>query len=479
LQLRKYLTGDVVMTDLVLQSKDAGTEQRNRWLLVAVVGLAVFMANVDLGIVNVAMPSIQLDLGTQPDVTQWVALGYFLPMIVLALPSGRWLDQVGKRAALGFAASGFGLASIACALSPNIGVLIAARVTQGVFGAVLFAMTPVLATFAVRPEARGRAMSVVTTMVPMGAVSGPALGGVLVGHLGWEWIFYVNIPVCFAVILLGLNQIPAAGSLRLPGRDWLVEAVLLGSSVSMLMVGLALTARHGLGSLMLSALALLPLWIWSRLPVSEPSRNILRSSRVLLPLTALMTTMTAVGLTQYLTPFFLSQVLRLSPGQVGATVLAFAVGMAASATVSGAVCDRWGPAAPQLIGSVLSLIGLVLMVSLDGTWGPLDVVWRLALFGVGHGLFAAPNQSLVMSSAPKPMLGTLGASSALVRQLGLSLGPAVATITWSLSGYRTAGMAVAFVIGAVAILVAGLSVIIRGDQGTGESPQVARSTSTC
>lgn len=435
--------------------------QRNRWLLVAVVGLAVFMANVDLSIVNVALPSIQQDLHTRPDVTEWVALGYFLPLIALALPSGRWLDRVGKRAALGLAATGFGLASIACALSPTIGVLIGARVVQGAFGAVLFAMTPVLATIAVRPEARGRALSVVTTLSPLGAISGPALGGLLVGRLGWEWIFYVNVPVCLAVILLGFSQMPADGPLRLPGRDWLVEAFLLGSSGTALLVGLTFTARDGLGWLVISALAIVPLWIWWRLPVSQAPRDLLRSGRVLPPLAGLMTMMAAVGFVQYLTPFFLTQALHLSPGKIGATVLAFPVGMAVSGPISGVASDRWGARAPQLLGSALALIGLVLMVPLNDTWGPFDVAWRLALFGIGHGLFAAPNQSSVMSSAPESMLGTLGASSALVRQLGFSLGPAVATLTWSLSGYTTAGMAVAFAIAAAAVLVAGLSAGVR------------------
>jgi hypothetical protein len=88
-------------------------------------------------------------------------------------------------------------------------------------------------------------------------------------------------------------------------------------------------------------------------------------------------------------------------------------------------------------------------------------VWRLAVFGVGHGLFAAPNQSSVMSSAPRSMLGTLGASSAVARQLGLSLGPALATLTWALSGYTTAGMAVAFGIAAAAVVAAGLAATVR------------------
>jgi MFS family permease len=111
-------------------------------------------------------------------------LGYLLPFAGLALPSGRWLDTVGQRAALVFSLDGFALASVAAGLTPSLAWLIVARLVQGTFGALLFSLVPALATTAVRPEARGRAMGLITTLGPLGLISGPGLGGVLVDALG-------------------------------------------------------------------------------------------------------------------------------------------------------------------------------------------------------------------------------------------------------------------------------------------------------
>jgi MFS family permease len=315
--------------------------QRNNWLLVAVAGIAVFMATMDASIVTVALPDIGSSLRVRPDVAQWVALGYFLPLIALALPSGRWLDGVGRRSALLFAGAGFGISSAICGLAPGIGVLVAARVLQGAFGSALFAMTPVLATMAVRPEARGRALSVNATLGPLGAVAGPALGGLLVGQLGWRWIFYVNVPVCAIMILLGLNQMRADGPLRLPGSQWVVETALLGAAVTALLLGLTLTAGGGLGWLAVGVLAMPFGWLWARLRVSEAPRRLLSSPGVRAPLASLLTMMTALGLMQYLTPFFLAHVLHAPVGRIGTTVLAFPAAMAAIGPLAGMMTDRW------------------------------------------------------------------------------------------------------------------------------------------
>ncbi|MFF3375355.1 MFS transporter [Streptomyces sp. NPDC002680] len=437
------------------------TPQRDRWLLVAAAGLAVFMATIDMSIVNVAMPAIQKDLDTEPTVTEWVAIGYFLPLIALALPSGRWLDRVGKRAALGFAATGFGVASVACGLSPTIEVLIGARVAQGLFGSVLFAMTPVLATLAVRPEVRGRALSVFATLGPLGAVSGPAVGGLLISGLGWQWIFYVNVPVCAAVVALGMSQIAPDGPLRIPGRDWFAEAALLGAGTAALMLGLSFTASEGLGWLALSALAVPFVWIWARRPSSAAPLSLLRTPGVTGPLVSLLTMMTALAFVQYLAPFFLDQVLDRSAGTVAATVLAFPLAMGVCGPISGVLTDRWNPRLTMITGATVATVGLLLLLPLDEGWQPADVAWRLAVIGAGVGLFTAPNQTTLMSNAPKQMMATVGAGSSLIRQLGLSLGPALATLTWALNDYRTSGMRIGLGVAVVAALIAGVSAARR------------------
>ncbi|WP_456319978.1 MFS transporter [Plantactinospora alkalitolerans] len=427
---------------------------RDRWVLVGAAGLAVFMASLDMSIVNIALPAIQQDLGTRASVTEWVVLGYLLPLIALALPSGRWLDGVGRRPALVFSVAGFAVASVACGLAPGIEALIAARVLQGAFGAVLLALIPALATTAVRPQARGRAMGVVTTVGPLGLVSGPALGGLLVQGLGWPWIFYVNVPVSLAVIAIGWRQLPAGGRLRLPDRAWYVEATFLGTAVVALMLGLSLAADGDLGWLALALLAIPLVLLWRRLSTSAAVRDLLATPGVPAPHVALAAASTAIGLVFFVIPFHLVEIRHVEQATAGLTVLAFPLAMAVTGPLGGVLADWWGARRTALVGAALFTVALGLLVPLGDDWTPLDLAWRLAAAGIGNGLFNAPNMTMAMSSAPKPLLATAGASTSLARQSGFALGPALATTVWALSDYRAGGLRLAVGIGSVVSVVA-------------------------
>jgi MFS family permease len=144
----------------------------NRWWLVLGAAAALVMVTIDSSIVNVALPTIGAHFQTPAAVTEWTVLGYLLPMVALVVPAGGWLDRSGRRPAFLLAIVGFAASSVAAGLSPSIGWLIAARVVQGAFGALLNAQVPALVTTAVRPDVRGRAMSILATLGPLGAATG-------------------------------------------------------------------------------------------------------------------------------------------------------------------------------------------------------------------------------------------------------------------------------------------------------------------
>ncbi len=452
--------------------------QRNRWWLVGAVGLVVFMVQLDATIVSVALPVLQADLHTGPSVIEWVILGHLLPIIALVLPSGRWLDSTDKRAVLALSTGGFALTSALAGAAPAIGWLIAARVAQGVFGAVLLALTPALSTIAVRPEARGRAMGIVTTLGPLGAVTGPALGGFLVEHLGWPWIFYVNVPVSLIVIAVGLRQLEPDGRFRLPDSSWAVEALALSTGLVALFVGLSLAASHGPGWSALALLAVPPLLAWRRLETSQAVRRVMQVPGMVGPHVALLGLFIATGFVQFLAPFFLQQVLGVSASTTGLIILAFPVAMAVLGTLSGALADAWGSRRAAVAGAVVTTAGLALLAPLGGSLTAAELAWRLAIVGVGVGLFNAPNMTTAMSSAPRHLLGTTAASTSLARQLGLALGPAIATALWALSDYGASGMRGGIVVAAVlsAATVVVLARDVRVDRG--DETSVARLTPT-
>jgi MFS family permease len=434
--------------------------ERNRWWLVAAAGLAVFMASVDMSIVIVALPVIEADLGIPTSMAEWVVLAYLLPLAGLALPSGRWLDTVGHRAALAFSLSGFALASVAAGLAPGLVWLIAARVVQGTFGALLFSLVPALATTAVQPQARSRAMGLITTLGPLGLLSGPVLGGLIVDGLGWPWIFFVNVPVSIVVLTVGLRLLPSGAALRAPDRTWFAEALLLTGAVAALLLSLSLTASHGLAWLALALLAVPLLGLWLRMSTSAAVIRLLRTAGESGPHLALTTAATAIGVVFFITPFFLQRSLGESVSAAGLTILAFPAGMALMGPVGGFLGDWWGARRTAMLGGALFTVGLALLVPLDGSWGLGDLAWRLLLAGCGNGLFNAPNMAIAMTHAPRALLATTGASTSLARQMGFALGPALATLAWALSSYQPGGMRAAMLL-ATALSAASVVALAR------------------
>src|SRR5262245_57742275 len=261
---------------------------QNRWWLVVGSGLAVFMVALDASIVTVALPTIGRHFRVAAAVTEWTIVGYLLPMVALVLPAGRWLDRSGRRPAFVLAIVGFAASSAAAGAAPGIVWLIAARVAQGVFGALLSALVPALVAGAVRPEFRGRAMSVVATLGPMGAVTGPAAGGLLISTVGWPAIFFVSVPVSVAVIAVTVPALDAGGGLRLPDGRWLAESALLAAAGTALVGGLALAASRGLAWLAAALLAIPLAAAWSRLRTSRPVADLVRSPGLTGPLLALL-----------------------------------------------------------------------------------------------------------------------------------------------------------------------------------------------
>jgi MFS family permease len=423
---------------------------RTNWLLVTATGVAVFMAQLDATVVNVALPTIEAELGIGTSLTQWIVLGYVLPMIALSLPSGRWLDGVGQRSAMVFAVTGFALASVAVGIAPSIGWLIGARVIQGAFAAVLFALIPVLTTVASRPESRGRAMGIVMTLGPLGGVSGPVIGGLVIEHIGWQWIFYLNVPVSLVVIAIGLTQLPPGRPLRLPGAGFGAEVGLLTMTAAALMLSLTFTAEYGPAWLLLAPAAVPFVLLWHRHPSSAAVRELIRAPGMAGPHLVLLTEMTAVMAVAFLVPFHLQRTAGASPAEIGLTMLAFPLGTMAFGLVGGALADRFTARRVTGAGAIVVALGIAVTIPLGPDWGMAELSWRLAVMGIGAGLLAGPNQTMAMNNSPRHLLGTTGASTSLARQIGVAFGPALATTLWALPGYSITGMRVA--IGAAAML---------------------------
>ncbi len=406
-------------------------DQSRRTLLVAALG--TFMATLDSSIVNISLPVIARDLEAGVAATQWVQLAYSLGVTALLLVAGRAADLAGRRRVYvgGFLA--FTAASALCGLARDIGSLIAARGLQAVGAAMIMANGPALVASAFEPGRRGRALSVIAVTVSLGLTLGNSAGGLLTSLAGWRWIFLVNLPVGLAGAWYGARVLAAEtrrGSR--PSLDW-PGALASGTGVGLLLLGVSRGADWGWGSpavagcLALSA-ASLAAFVLREARTGDPllPLDLFRNRTFRTANVASLLTFTATVALTFLMPFYLVTVLGRSPAEAGLIYLTAPLSLSLLAPLGGRLADRTGTRGPTVAGLALVVIGLLLLADLGPHATAFEVIWRLVLVGAGQGLFQTPNNTALLSSAPRPRLGIASGLQAVMRNLGLALGVAMA-----------------------------------------------------
>jgi EmrB/QacA subfamily drug resistance transporter len=217
------------------------------WVLIAL-SLAVFMSSLDLFIVNLAFPYIGHEYpGTSLSTLSWVLNGYTIVFAALLVPAGRWADRVGRRRVFVTGLVTFSLGSLLCGLAPGVAVLIAARVIQAAGAGLMTPASLSLVLSSVPASIRGQAIGTWTGVGAVGAALGPVVGGSLV-QVSWRWVFWINLPVGLAAVLLAIRVVPESRDERAQGRPDLIGAALLALAVGLLALALVKAPGWGWGS---------------------------------------------------------------------------------------------------------------------------------------------------------------------------------------------------------------------------------------
>jgi EmrB/QacA subfamily drug resistance transporter len=393
------------------------------------------MATLDGSIVNVALPTLGVALDARIDRLEWIVAGYLLTLSVTLLVAGRLGDLFGHRRVYAAGLALFTIGSGFCGAAPSLELLVAARVLQALGASLTMAVGPAIVTAVFPPQMRGRALGSIGSVVSIGLTIGPPLGGAILQALSWRWIFLVNLPVGLLGIAWALRVLPAQPPVKGARFDGL-GALLLGGAL-----GLALLALDTLPDpafqttplLMAAGLAAVFLAVrLRRAPEPIIDATLLRLPGVGSALLAGLLSYVAMFTSTLLTPFLLTRVFRLPPGGVGAFLTAVPLAMAVTAPASGWLADRFGGRALPAIGMGL-LAAALYGLSLAGPGSALpSIAARLALCGVGMGLFQSPNNSAVMGALPRPKLGAGGGLLATSRNVGMAVGVAIAGSLFSL-----------------------------------------------
>ncbi|MEU9554013.1 MFS transporter [Streptomyces fumanus] len=470
----------------------------NRWRALWVTLVAGFMILLDVTIVAVALPSMQRGLDASAASVQWVVSGYALTFALTLVTAGRLGDAYGRRRVFLVALAAFVVCSAAAGAAPTIGWLVVARLAQGVAAGSLAPQNSALIQQMFQNAERGRAFGLFGATVGVSSAVGPVVGGLILaladGPDGWRWIFYVNVPVGLAALLLGLRLLPRLGPGRRGGLD-LPGVALLGLGILTVMLPLVLAEAGGLtrlwwlfpaGLLILAGFAR-----WER-RVAARDGDPLLDPRLLTGTRgyatgAALATLYFVGFSGVWLVFalFFQNGLGYSPLRSGLAVTPFAVGSAAAAAVAGRLVGRFGRSLTVggLAAVMAGLGGTALLLWLAPAHG---AAWPAApllfLGGLGSGCVISPNLTMTLREVPVRMAGAAGGALQTGQRLGGAVGTAALPGLFYLvlgsthDDYRAAvalsvGSGVAFMLCALAVAVAEL----RRDRAGGGSRAPERS----
>jgi EmrB/QacA subfamily drug resistance transporter len=406
--------------------------ENRKWWTLAAVAVGLFMIMLDNTVVNVALPSIQEDLGMSPSELEWVFNAYALTFGVLLLSGGKLADMLGRRAIFIAGLVIFTGASLWCGLAGGAASLIAARTVQGIGAALMNPATLSIITATFPPKHRGTAIGIWAGVSALALAIGPLVGGLLTQDISWSWIFFINIPVGIAGVLAARIFIEETRDTSSEQRLDLPGLVTSAVGLFALTYGLIETNDHPWGSarvLTLFAVAIVALGLFvllelrQRIPMLDLS--LFRDPTF----SGANTVMFLVGLAMfgifYYNSLFLQRVLGYGAIKTGATFLPLTVLIILVAPAAGKVSDRIGPRWPMTVGMTLLAGSLLLFGTLDAASSWWDIVPGLLVGGFGMAITMAPTTAAAMASVSVDKAGVGSAVINSMRQVGGSLGIAI------------------------------------------------------
>jgi len=410
------------------------------WFVVATVCVGAFMGQLDASIAQLVLPTLETTFHARLSLVDWVALAYLLALGATLPIFGRLADMVGRKLLYTGGFLVFVAGSALCGFAPTLSVLIGARVFQALGAGLLQANSVAIIAAAAGPTRRGRALGFQGAAQAIGLSAGPALGGLLIQSLGWRWVFWINVPAGLLGALLGWFVLPQTQGLRRDQRFDGAGALLLAPALTALLLAVNEGRRWGWTSPLLlgcagSGLVLLVAFVWRERRAVNPLIDLRLFS------VPAFTAGNLAGLLSYgilfalffLLPFDLERGYGQTPLEAGLLLTAVPLALGLVAPVSGRLSETMGARPLTVVGMLLvagALTALALLLTGRDATLPL-VIGALVVFGVGQGLFTAPNNSAIMGAAPTERLGVAGGVLNVTRTLGTSLGVAVATVVFA------------------------------------------------
>jgi DHA2 family multidrug resistance protein-like MFS transporter len=442
------------------QAEDGLPVPRRYWSIIGI-WLALTMAVLDGAIANVALPVIAHQLGASPGASVWIINAYQLTITVLLLPLAALGDRIGYKCIYIPGLALFTMGSVACAIGGTLPLLIAARVFQGIGAACIMSMNAALVRATYPASMLGRGMGYNAMVISVAAAVGPTLAALILSVASWQWLFLINLPVGVAALVVGRKSLPDPHGHGHP-FDW-PSALLSAAMMGLLVFGGEMFAREGAGvgaALVVGGVAAGAVLVWRERGEANPLMpvDLLKIPVFSLSIGTSVVSFAAQMLAYVAIPFLFQSVLGRSVFATGLLMTPWPIAVGIAAPFAGRLADRFNSGLLGGIGLAIFAVGLFLLSRLGASPGNFDIAWRMAVCGVGFGIFQSPNNRTIVSAAPKPRSGAAGGMLATARLLGQTAGAVAVGAAFHLAGVKiTPTLLLAAAI--AALIAAGISLL--------------------
>jgi DHA2 family multidrug resistance protein-like MFS transporter len=409
---------------------------QRRWVMGCIM-LGMVLSSLDSSIANIALPSIAHSLMTSDAAVVLVINGYQLAATVCLLPVAALSESQGFKRVYAPGMGIFTLASLCCALSPSLPILVASRVVQGAGGACMSVAGMAIVRSIYPSSIVSRGFALIALSVAVAAALGPTVASSILAVAHWPWLFLVNVP-------LGLCALPIFIKLAPAGKRQSRPFDFAGAVLNALAFGFVVVGIGSLGigqAAIASCEIILGLAFFAVFVIQQTKRLVplLPLDLIRIPIFALsIGTSTCSYAAQILAyaslPFLFERSLGLNPVQTGLFLTPWPLLVALAAPIAARLTTRYPASIITTLGMALLSAGLCLLAALPSAPTKLDIIWRMALCGIGFGLFQTPNNTAMMMSGPPERSGAAAGMNAVARYLGWSLGSAVVALIFGLAG---------------------------------------------
>jgi len=403
----------------------------SKWLVLFNVGLGTLMTTISAGVTNTALPFIATDFNVSLEIVQWVVSAYLLVIASILPIFGKAADIKGKKIIYRTGLLVFTTGSILCSFAPSALMLIIFRIVQALGASMIMANTLAIISSVFPDTERGQALGISNTVVAIGTLLGPSIGGFLIDLFDWRSVFWFVVPIGIVAYITSYKILPELKPQKADVEFDGTGALLFTISMILFTLGISNGNEYSWNSYVIGAIILsivfAVIFIFNEKRHASPLIDLSLFQNKMLVCGILANFFSFLGLISinFLMPFYLQEVLALPASEMGIMLTAIPLAMGITAPFAGRIADKIQPSYVATCGLVVSLLGQLSLLGLGLHSLKMDIYLRLFIIGVGRGAFHAPNNSAIMGSVAESKFGVVGSLISLVRNVASVLGIAL------------------------------------------------------